>query len=262
MKQLYLLIALSVIILACQLPSESMSDEELLAFTEYKMVGMDGTLRRSLSDIWVNTSAFCESDQKVDCVVELDRLQHQLNDLNPVPVPQMGAPLPVSAAMATYLYRKFVKEHQREPLLAVFQQLYPRILLNKYGIKTGTGYNLIAYYTQQMAVSDALDFDLRTELLSILKGHIPVEHYKSLLERTLTAAINERQVLQKEITRIQALIALAPREFNASDPGTYATNRRRKLLKTLQNSTLQANINRLRELQREIRISPGNAINL
>ncbi|MBO0947065.1 hypothetical protein [Fibrella forsythiae] len=251
MLRFFLLLTVFVSADACHLRRLVSSDEEILLLIDRKMLGEDGTLRRSLSDVWVNTSAFCQSEQSVDCVIELDNLQHELNDLDPVPVPQPGARLPVSADEATKLYKDFVGSHQGEPILAVFQQLYPRILLNKYGIKTSGDYAAIAYFATEMAHSNALDFDLRTELLSILKGHIPNESYATLVCSTLEAAKREAVRQNREKIRLQSLIALNPKEFVAGDPDTYATASHRRLLRQYERSSMAAIVTRLTQWQQE-----------
>lgn len=251
MSRFCLLLAVIVFIDACQLRQLTDSKEDLLLLTDRKMLGEDGTLRHSLSDIWVNTSAFCQSEQAVDCVAELDKLQHELNDLNPVPVPQSGARLPVSVEEATRLYKEFVSSHQGEPILAVFQQLYPRILLNKYAIKTSGDYAKIAYFATEMAHSNALDLDLRTELLPLLKGHISSEQYATLVGKTLESARREKERQKREMIRLQALIALNPREFVAGDTDTYVTASHRRLLKQYEHSSIAANIAQLSQWQRE-----------
>ncbi|RYF73766.1 MAG: hypothetical protein EOO39_09855 [Cytophagaceae bacterium] len=252
MSRFCLLLAVFVCTGACQLRQLTASEEELLLLVNSKMLGEDGTLRRSLADVYVHTSAFCQSEQAVDCVIELDNLQHELNDLDPVPVPQSDSRLPVSAAEATKLYKEFVSDHQGEPILAVFQQLYPRILLNKYGIKTSNDYPAIAYFATEMAQSNALDFDLRTELLPIVKGRISSEQYATLVGNTLESARQEAKRQKREMIRLQALIALNPKEFVAGDPDTYATASHRRLLKQYDHSSIAATITQLSQWQQEL----------
>ncbi|WP_375445673.1 hypothetical protein [uncultured Fibrella sp.] len=249
MYRFFLLLFLSISTIACEFRQQFFSEEELLRMVNSKMLGEDGTLRRSLSDIWVNTAAFCQSEQAVDCVVELDHLQHKLNDLNPIPVPQSDSAKPISAEKATVLYKEFVNAHKGEPLLAVFQQLYPRILLTKYGIIESNDYGLIAYFATEMAKSNALDFPLRTRLLPLLKGHIPTDQYAKLVDSTLESAKNEAKRQQKEVTRLNSLIALNPAEFSPSDPDTYLTASHRRLVEQYEHSQISATITQLTQWQ-------------
>lgn len=252
MHRFVLLLSLSISTIGCEFRQQVFSEEALLHMVNNKMLGEDGTLRRSLSDIWVNTSGFCQSEQAVDCVVELDRLQHKLNDLNPIPVPQSDTARPISAEEATALYKEFVNAHKGEPLLAVFQQLYPRILLTKYGIIDSTNYGLIAYFATEMAESHALDFPLRTRLLPLLKGHIPTGQYAELVDSTLESAKNEAKRQQKEITRLKSLIALNPAEFSPSDPETYLTGSHRRVLSQYEHSPISATIAQLSQWQQAL----------
>ena len=252
MHRFFLLLFLSINTIACEFRQQFFSEKELLRMVNSKMLGEDGTLRRSLSDIWVNTAAFCQSEQAVDCVVELDHLQHKLNDLNPIPVPQSDSAKPISAEAATVLYKEFVNAHEGEPLLAVFQQLYPRILLTKYGIMDSNDYGLIAYFATEMAQSHALDFPLRTRLLLLLKGHIPVNQYAKLVDSTLESAKNEAKRQKREITRLKSLIALNSAEFSPSDPETYLTASHRRVLAHYEHSPISATIAQLSQCQQAL----------
>ena len=245
MKCLALFATLSLTISACQLQST----EDVLQMEAKKIIGFDITVRRSLSDIWINTEAFCPSKTDVNCAEQLDELQHELNDLNPVPIPQSGLELPITASAATNLYREFVNEHAGEPILAVFQQLYPRILLNKYGVLQSKNYELIAYFTQQLAESNALDFDTRTDALIELKDHIPADRYELLLNRTVWSATQEAARQRNEINRLKKLILAQPKDFTPTDPTTYPVATYKRILKQYEKSTLPANIARLNGLQ-------------
>jgi hypothetical protein len=253
LKQLFLLSFLSICSLACR-----PSDDDILEMEADKVLGFDISVRRSLSEVWINTSSFCRSETEVDCALLLDQLQHELNDLNPVPVPQVipGAEAfpRITPSAATARYKQFVTDHAGEPILAVFQQIYPRILLNRYGIKTSRNYGLIAYYAEQLSISNALDFDTRADLLPILHGHIPAKQFTYLLESTLIAAMLEAQRQQREIARLQTLIASHPSAFNPGSKNTYTTSFRRKIIKEYQHSTLSANLRRLQQWQCDVRL--------
>ena len=103
------------------------STEEILLMDEYKVIGLDNTGRRSLSDVWINTALFCEGAPGTDvtCAKQLDDIQRKLNTLNPVPVPQPGAALPLPAADATVLYRRFVDTHQGSLYWPFFSSFTP-----------------------------------------------------------------------------------------------------------------------------------------
>ena len=209
----------------------------------------DQTIRKSLSDVWLNTSSFCSLATNDTCANQLNALQHELNDLNPVPVPQPGEAMPLSITEATVLYKNFVTEHPGEPILAIFQQLYPRILLNKYGVLKGRDYELIYYYADQLAQSAALDFDTRINALCALHSNVPAEKYTYLLNKTLKAADAESLRQQQEIKRLKKLTLANPKEFNPSDTSTYRSSRYRAYLKDYQTSNLTVNLRRLDSLQ-------------
>lgn len=244
MKFLALLAVLCPLLTACR----QRSAEETLQLEAEKVVGSDNTVRRSLSDVWINTASFCPSKTDVLCAKQLDNIQRQLNDMNPVPVPQSGERIPVSVVEATILYKRFVADHTGEPILAIFQQLYPRILLNKYGVLNSSDYELISYYTQQLTTSNALDFTTRANALTRLKGHLPAEQYKLLLDETMKAATAEVTREQNEMARLRRVIAVSPKQFIWGDPTTHPGITYRATLEYYESSTLSADLARLKAL--------------
>ena len=180
---------MAVGIIACQQPTK----EELRQMEAKKMFGSGKTIRRSLSDVRLNTAAFCPSQRRANCAEQLNGLQHRLNDLNPIPVPQSATERPVTTTEATRLYKKFVTEHTGEPILAIFQQLYPRILLNKYGVVSSTDYGLITYFLQELVKSGSYDFDTQAKALEAIQPHIPAQQFRQLIRPAATSVRENKE---------------------------------------------------------------------
>ena len=160
-------------------------------------------IRKSLSDVHINVGSFCPQQDGMNCAKELNQLQQQLMVLDPVPVPQLNVGPTISADEAVHRYNLFVAEHPGEPILAVFQQLFPRILLNKYGIIRTTNYSLIAYFTRQMVDSKALDFDTQTKALTVLQHHIPAGEFNALRNAIVIEAEQHKTTQQTYVANLQ-----------------------------------------------------------
>lgn len=221
-----------------------------LSVEDKRSARFDTNIRKSLSDVWLTTDSFCSLATDDACANQLNQLQHALNDLNPVPIPQLGETMPLSITEATVLYKSFVTEHSGEPILAIFQQLYPRILLNKYGVLRSKDYELIYYYADQLTQSAALDFDTRINALYVLHGNVPTGDYTRLLHRTVKAADAEVIRQQQEINRLKKLILANPKKFIAGDTSTYRSGMYRVYLEDYQTSDHTANLRQLDSLQR------------
>ena len=177
-KHVLIYSVVAVGIIACQ----QQTQEELRQMEAKKVIGSHKTIRRSLSDVQLNTVAFCPSQRSANCAEQLNDLQHRLNDLNPVPVPRTTTDRPVSTAEATRLYKKFVAEHTGEPVLTIFQQLYPRILLNKYGVLSSTDYGLIVYFLRELVESGSYDFDTQAKAFEAIQPHTPTLQFRQLIQ--------------------------------------------------------------------------------
>lgn len=157
-------------------------------------------VRRSLSDVPINVSRFC-NNKASNCAIQLSQLQAQLMVEDPVPVPQSTIGATISTEEAVQRYKQFVANHPGEPVLDVFKQLYPRILLDKYGLLASEKYSLILYFTQQLIDAGSLDLSIQTRALIALKGHVPDVTYTRLLSTVLADAkayqIGHEQVLAR-----------------------------------------------------------------
>lgn len=187
MKHLILYLLSATCWLACTSRKEPVGSPQS-AITIYEdEVGTPGipdrAIRRSLVDIPVNSKALSLSKQSAADAILIQTLRGELMQLDPVPVPQSNAELPISIAEADKRYRSFVSDHQGEPLLGLFQQYFPRILLNKYGIINGTDYALIRYYTEQLVAAESFDFVTLASALSTLRPHVQAEQFDRLVSQ-------------------------------------------------------------------------------
>ena len=193
MKQLFVYIAIAIICLACTDQQVTVSEPVDLGKEQLPQV----EIRRSLSDVPINGTAFCTPLFTRKCAFEVVKLQRQLMALDPVPVPQLNVDLPIPPTEADQLYHQFVTKHAGQPVLALFRQLYPRIMLNKYGIIISTNYSLVTYYTCELIESGSYDFVTQAKALKSIRAHVPVGQFNQLTQKaTINARLYKPQLKQ------------------------------------------------------------------
>ena len=211
----------------------------------------------SFAEIDLSTQSLCPGDTSARCYQELIQLQHQVAEAYPILIPQPNVPAPLSADEATTLYRKYVADHAGEPVLIAFKQLYPRILLTKYGILASNDHTLIRYFTEHMLEAHSQDFATLTRSLTLLKAHVPPARFNQWLENTIgeAAAYETRQYALS--ARIRQALAKSAVNEQTNVIGNDTLTRKKKMaffankwaLETLEKSTISADLAQLRRLR-------------
>lgn len=148
---------------------------------------------KSFVDIDLNNALLCIPDTAAACYQQLIQLQRQIAQDYPIPIPQPNVPPLISAKEAVTLYKQYVTDHAGQPVLVVFKQLYPRILLNKYGILAGHDHQQIRYFTEQLLEAHSLDFATLAAALTLLKDEVPTPQFNQWLDATSRRRAAARQ---------------------------------------------------------------------
>lgn len=118
------------------------------------------------------------------------------------PCPSLNRLLGLFTQEAVHRYNQFVAAHPGEPILAVFKQLYPRILLNKYGILASQDYTQIIYFTQQLIEAKSYDHITLTAALKKLKPQLAPGQFNAMKASTLEAAHRQKAYHEAEIAAL------------------------------------------------------------
>lgn len=183
MKQLVLPLTFTLSSLACQTQPEQAPQSP----TVHNPYLPDAT-HLSLVEVPLSAKSFCTDPDSLACFRQAIQLQREVARYYPIPIPQPNTPPPLSADEATALYKQYVADHAGQPILAVFQQLYARILLNKYGLLAQKNLPQIRYFTEQMLESRSQDVVTLTSALTILRGTVSANQYTQWLNRVIAEA--------------------------------------------------------------------------
>ncbi|WP_375445674.1 hypothetical protein [uncultured Fibrella sp.] len=180
MKQIIYAAAITMASLACTHQQVDVLEETSPRFAGATRI----EIRKSLSDVFINASSYCNSLLPVtpNCAEQTYAFQAQLMKLDPIPVPQPNLDPTISSDEAVQLYKQFITDHTGEPVLAVFRQLYPRILLNKYGVITSRDYPLVAYFARELIESGSYDFGTQANALTAIQPHVPAQQFRQLVQ--------------------------------------------------------------------------------
>jgi len=198
MKQFFLTIAIVVGSIACTESQLTEKRPNLPVIDHPERV----EIRKSFQDIPVNNSAFCTDPAGKDCLQTYQLLLAQLMVLDPIPVPQPGTGQLISTIEAVDRYKAFVTQYAGEPILGMFKQLYPRILLNKYGILNGTNYDQITYFTHQLIEAKSYDSTILTAALKKLKPHLAPDQFTAMKTASIEAAARQKALIEQEIANL------------------------------------------------------------
>lgn len=180
MKQIIYTVTIAMASLSCTDQQVDVSEETSPRYAMTPRI----EIRKSLSDVFINASSFCNSMLPVtpNCGEQTYAFQAQLMKLDPIPVPQPNLDPTISSDEAVRLYKQFITDHTGEPVLAVFRQLYPRILLNKYGVIASRDYPLIAYFARELVESGSYDFGTQANALTAIQPHVPAQQFNQLVK--------------------------------------------------------------------------------
>ncbi len=213
MKQFFLTIAIVVGSTACTESHLTEKRPNLPVIDHPERV----EIRKSFKDIPVNNLGFCTDPTGKGCMQTYRLLMAQLMVLDPIPVPQPGTGQIISTSEAVDRYKAFVAQYTGEPILAMFKQLYPRILLNKYGILNGTNYDQIAYFTQQLVEAKSFDSATLTIALKKLKPNLEPGKFNTMRAAAQQAARQQKSLIEKEIAALSDTTAAGPYGDEMSD---------------------------------------------
>ncbi|MBO0947064.1 hypothetical protein [Fibrella forsythiae] len=198
MKQVYLIVALLAGSFSCTDKQAAEKGPHLPVIDHPERV----EIRKSFGEVPIDNSDFCADPAGNSCVHTYQLLLAQLMILDPIPVPQSTLGPAISTAEAIDLYKSFVSHYRGEPILAVFKQLYPRILLNKYGILEGSDFAQISYFAQQLIEAKSYDHAILLAALKKLKPHSSPGQFSSMKASTLEATQRRRSLLEAEISEL------------------------------------------------------------
>ena len=202
----------------------------------------------SLAELPLSSERICPGDTTYSCRNRLVQLQRQVVQDYPIPIPQPNVPAPVSAGEAIASYKKYVTDNVGDPKLVVFKQLYPRILLNKYGVLASNDHTLIRYFTDHMIEAHAQDFATLAKALPLLKADVSATQYDQWLEKT------SREAEAQEASQQQTIAALKQRIAHIEASADYEKQQShciglKILLKRLKANTISADVATLRKLR-------------
>ncbi|MBO0930453.1 hypothetical protein [Fibrella aquatilis] len=248
MKKLFLLTTLLFISVACQTESDkslSVADSETPSLFTDADLGISH--HRSFVEVRLSAAALCPGMNTLSCRKELHRLHRQVAEDYPIPVPQPNVPPLISAEEATVLYKKYLTVHANAPILVVFKQLYPRILLNRYGILASNHHKQILYFTEHMIEAHSQDFATLAKALPLLQNDIP----RPVLGGWLTTLIPEAEAQERTVlTGIAELKAALgqkqPEKFTFERLEAMANQLR---LADMETNTISADVVTLRKLR-------------
>lgn len=209
---------------------------------------------RALVDVGLNTAPLCPDDTSALCLKQVIQLQRQVVKEYPISIPQPNVPPLISAQEAVSHYEKYVSDHTGEPVLIVFKQLYPSILLNNYGILASNDHTRIRYFTEHMLEARSNDFATLAKSLSLLKSDIPTDQF----DQWVDAAIGDAEKREaKEVAHIgeakRRLAQLAGTGNSSADGQKMKLYAARWLLSKLEQTTISADLIQLRRLRQPAR---------
>ncbi|MBO0930454.1 hypothetical protein [Fibrella aquatilis] len=209
----------------------------------------------ALADVALSSEGLCPGDTSFTCRNRLIQLQRQVVQDYPIPIPQPNVPAPMPASEAVARYKKYMADNAGDPKLFVFKQLYPRILLNKYGVLASQDHALIRYFTEHMLEAHAQDFATLAKALPSLKADVPADQYNQWLAVTIREAEAQQANQQQTIAALQRRIAHLKAKARSDD-------KERKslaisltfLLEHLEHSSITADLTALRKLRQADRV--------
>ncbi|GAB3575194.1 hypothetical protein GCM10027578_38990 [Spirosoma luteolum] len=208
--------------------------------------------RRLFAEVPVSNERFCGGND--DCARNYANLQRRLMALNPIIVPDSGQATTLSWQQADQQYRAFMAEHDGEPIVNLFQQLYARALLNQYGLRSAAQPGVTQYYLQHLVSAGSLDFATMTATVAALHGKIPDATYRQLLTQITDGA----QAHQAHTERLLALMTKTPATGTAPRArvrgelsAEFMEQARQRHLRMLKASRTDQYISQLRKLQAE-----------
>ncbi|NID10874.1 hypothetical protein [Fibrivirga algicola] len=206
MKQFILSTAITLSTLSCTDYQVADKKTELPTIDHPEQV----EIRKSFEEIPIDNSAFCPTPASGNCTKSFQLMLAQLMVLDPIPVPQPGVGQTISTSNAIDRYRAFLTDYAGEPIISVFKQLYPKILLTKYGILDGSDYAQITYLTQQLIEARSYDSATLAAALKKLKHHLPPNQFMAMKTASIGAAERRKVLIEKEITSLSDTTATGP----------------------------------------------------
>ena len=206
----------------------------------------------SLSEIPLSSDALCPGNTSFDCRKRLIQLQRDVVADYPIPIPQPNVPALISPGEAVESYRKYIANHAGEPKLIAFRQLYPRILLNNYGILASNNHALILYFTEQMLNAHSQDFATLAQALTLLKPDVPASQYNQWLTVTIREAEARKIEQQKLISDTKKQMAALSASTDFEQKKSYWLSLK-FFLERLEATTVSADVVALHKLQQPAR---------
>ncbi|MBO0936207.1 hypothetical protein J2I47_06580 [Fibrella sp. HMF5335] len=210
-----------------------------------------GVSHMSLAQIRLSSAALCTDDTSSNCRERLITLQREVVQDYPVPIPQPNVPALITPDEAVIDYKKYLADNAGSPKLIVFKQLYPRILLNKYGILASNNRALIRYFTEHMLEAHSQDFATLAKALLVIRDDVPAGQYNQWLAVTIREAEAWQLTRQKVLTNLKQTIA----QVEASPDFEQKKSRRLNLKfaqKQLEVTTIADDLQALRKLQQPV----------
>lgn len=208
--------------------------------------------RRLFTEVPIHNGGFCNGNSGDNCAERLQLLQRQLMKLNPIMVPDQSETTTIPLMVATNQYKNFVADHQGEPVLPLFKQLYARVLLNQYGVLTSKNYALITYFTQQMVEANSLDFATIARSLTVLQNHIPAGQFGGMLTLAIKAAQEQKSWHEKTMADLSNDKEEASLKQSGTLSAEFMKEGRKRMLAEYKKSTILADLAQLYRLQEAI----------